>query len=44
LEMGTFQGGRSTSLMLAGAKGIVGNELFDDRTVGYFPRRSLLCL
>lgn len=32
------------SLMMADTQGIVGNEVLCGRTVGYFPRRGVLCL
>ena len=32
------------TLMVAGTKGIVGNELLNGRRVGYFPRRHVLML
>lgn len=32
------------TLMMAGAEGIVGNEILRNRTVGYFPRRHALVL
>ena len=33
-----------TTLMMAGTKCIIGNQLLIDRVVGFFPRRGLLCL
>lgn len=32
------------TLMMSGTQGIIGNELFKEKTVGYFPRRGMLCL
>ena len=32
------------SLSMAGTEGIVGNAILEKRTVGYFPRRSVMML
>lgn len=32
------------TLMMAGAQGIIGNQILTNRVVGYFPRRRLLVL
>lgn len=32
------------TLLMSGTQGIIGNELFKEKTVGYFPRRDILCV
>lgn len=44
LRCGSLPGLLGATLMLAGTKGIVGNEILRGRTVGYFPRRRMLVL
>lgn len=44
LRCGTLPGLLGMTLMMAGTKGIIGNELLLSRTVGYFPRRRVLIL
>jgi hypothetical protein len=44
LRCGTLPGLLGMTLMMAGTKGIIGNELLIHRTVGYFPRRRVLVL
>ncbi|MFA4917459.1 MAG: hypothetical protein WC560_12430 [Syntrophales bacterium] len=44
LRCGVLPGLLGASLMMAGAEGIVGNQLIAGRRVGYFPRRRLLVL
>ena len=31
-------------LMMTGTEGIVGNQILENRVIGYFPRRNILCL
>lgn len=44
LRCGTLPEPLHSALTVVGVEGIVGNEVFRDRTVGYFPRRRLLVL
>ncbi len=44
LRCGSLPGILGMTLMVAGTQGIVGNAIFSDRVVGYFPRRSVLVL
>jgi len=44
LRCGTLPGLLSATLMLAGASGIIGNQIAENRIIGYFPRRNELCL
>ena len=44
LQCGRLPALLGTSLGLAGASGILGNEILRDRVVGYFPRRHTLVL
>lgn len=44
LRCGTLPGLLGATLMLADASGIIGNQIFHDRTIGYFPRRKVLIL
>jgi hypothetical protein len=30
--------------MMAGTQGIIGNQILANQVIGYFPRRSALCL
>ena len=41
---GTLPGLLGMTLMMAGAQGIIGNQILTNRVVGYFPRRRLLVL
>ncbi len=42
LRCGRLPGMLSSALMMAGVTGIIGNEILASRTVGYFPRRSVM--
>lgn len=44
LRCGSLPSLPGSMLMMAGTQGIVGNQAVTDRIVGFFPRRSLLCL
>ncbi len=44
LRCGTLPDLIAATLMLADAQGIIGNEILLDKSVGYFPRRNMLCL
>lgn len=44
LRCGTLPGLLGTTLMLAGTSGIIGNQIMENRVIGYFPRRNVLCL
>jgi hypothetical protein len=44
LRCGTLPEPLRSALTVVGVEGVVGNEVFRDRTVGYFPRRRLLVL
>ncbi len=44
LRCGRLPGLLGVTLMMTGARGIIGNAVFTDRVVGYFPRRGALCL
>jgi len=44
LRCGQLPGLLGMTLMMAGTEGIIGNEVFRDRVVGYFPRRQRLVL
>lgn len=44
LRCGTLPGLLGATLMMADVSGIIGNQLFLDRTIGYFPRRGALSL
>lgn len=44
LRCGTLPGILGMSLSMAGTEGIVGNAILEERTVGYFPRRSVMML
>lgn len=44
LRCGTLPGLLRATLTMAGTQGIIGNQILVNRTVGYFPRRNLLCL
>ncbi len=44
LRCGTLPGLLGVTLMMANTKGIVGNEILRNRTVGYFPRRRTMIL
>jgi len=44
LRCGTLPGLLGMTLMMAGAHGIIGNQILTNRIVGYFPRRRLLVL
>jgi len=44
LRCGALPGLLGMTLMMAGADGIIGNEVMKDRTTGYFPRRNRLVL
>ncbi len=44
LQCGTLPELLGMTLAMGGTQGILGNEILLERTVRYFPRRSLLCL
>lgn len=44
VRCGRLPGRLGTALMMAGTKGIIGNQLLTDRIAGFFPRRRVLCL
>ena len=44
LRCGTLPGLLGATLMMADVSGIIGNQLFLDRIIGYFPRRGALSL
>lgn len=44
VRCGSLPGMLRSTLSLSGVDGIIGNELFKDRVIGYFPRRGLLVL
>ena len=44
LRCGTLPGLLGMSLSMAGTEGIVGNAILEKRSVGYFPRRSVMML
>ena len=44
LKCGSLPPALAPTLMMAGTSGIVGNEILSKRTVGYFPKRSLLSI
>lgn len=44
LQCGSLPGLLGTTLMMAEAKGIIGNAILRNRTVGYFPRRRTMVL
>lgn len=44
LRCGELPGLLGMTLMMAGTKGIVGNAILSNRTVGYFPRRGAMVL
>ena len=44
LRCGTLPGLIGATLMLANTSGIIGNQILENRVIGYFPRRNLLCL
>jgi hypothetical protein len=44
LRCGTLPDSLGMTLMMASTKGIVGNAILTNRTVGYFPRRRLMVL
>lgn len=44
LRCGTLPGLLGATLMMAGSSGIIGNQLMENRIIGYFPRRNVLCL
>lgn len=44
LHCGTLPGMLGITLMMAGTAGIIGNEILNNRTVGYFPRRGTMSL
>ena len=44
LRCGVLPPALAASLVIGGTTGIVGNAILADRTVGYFPRRSILVL
>jgi hypothetical protein len=44
LRCGTLPGLLGATLMMAGTQGIIGNEILNNRTVGYFPRRRTMVL
>ena len=44
LRCGTLPGLLGVTLMMADTSGIIGNQITENRVVGYFPRRNVLCL
>lgn len=44
LRCGSLPGLLGATLMIAGTQGIIGNQILNDRIIGFFPRRGLLCL
>lgn len=44
LRCGTLPGFLGATLMMAGTSGIIGNQIMENRVMGYFPRRHILCL
>ena len=44
LRCGTLPGLLGATLMMAGTSGIIGNQIMENRAIGYFPRRNMLCL
>lgn len=44
LRCGTLPGLLGTMLMMASTSGIIGNQIMENRVIGYFPRRNILCL
>lgn len=44
LRCGTLPGLLGATLMMAGVRGIVGNQILVDRKIGYFPRRRRLVI
>ncbi len=44
LRCGTLPDPLEATLMMAGTQGIIGNQILDNRVIGYFPRRGELCL
>ncbi len=44
LQCGSLPDILGMTLVMAGTQGILGNEVFRDKVVGYFPRRGELCL
>lgn len=44
LRFGTLPGLLGMTLLMTNTKGILGNAFLMERTVGYFPRRKLLCV
>lgn len=44
LRCGTLPGLLGATLMMADTSGIIGNQIMENRVIGYFPRRNVLCL
>jgi len=44
LRCGTLPSLLGATLMMAGTQGIIGNQILANQVIGYFPRRSALCL
>ncbi len=44
LRCGTLPDLLGATLMIAGTSGIIGNQIMENRVIGYFPRRNVLCL
>ena len=44
LRCGTLPQLLGMTLMMGGTQGILGNDIFRDRKIGYFPRRGLLVI
>lgn len=44
LRCGSLPDLLGATLMMAGTQGIIGNQILQNRIIGYFPRRGLLCL
>lgn len=44
LRCGSLPSLLGATLMMADTQGIIGNQILENRVIGYFPRRNMLCL
>jgi len=44
LRCGTLPGLLGATLKMADTQGIIGNQIMNNRVIGYFPRRNVLCM
>ena len=44
LRCGTLPGLLGATLKMADTQGIIGNQIMNNRVIGYFPRRNVLCV